>query len=240
MTLGPPFALSRFSYVAPAGDDAVLKVVPADDDESTHEPEALALWDGDGAVRLLRNDPPRRAMLLERARPGTDASALADGDALAVAADVATRLWRPAAARAPFDRIGDRVPAWLDQAGDGDLVRVAKRMFASLTVRHELVVHGDFHHHNLIRDGDRWLAIDPKPMLGEREFDVVTLMWNPIGVAVTREHVERVTATFAAEGLDADRIRAWGIVRGTYLALPDAGNETNERQLQVARMLSGA
>ena len=70
LELGPPFALSRYSYVAPAGDDAVLKVTPPEDDESDEEADALALWDGDGAVRLLRRDRDRRALLLERARPG--------------------------------------------------------------------------------------------------------------------------------------------------------------------------
>ena len=72
--LGPPFALSRYSYVAPAGDDAVLKVTPPEDDESDEEADALALWDGDGAVRLLRRDRERRALLIERARPGQTTS----------------------------------------------------------------------------------------------------------------------------------------------------------------------
>jgi len=70
--LGPPFALSRYSYVAPAGADAVLKVTPPEDDESDEEADALELWGGDGAVRLLRRDRGRRALLIERARPGDD------------------------------------------------------------------------------------------------------------------------------------------------------------------------
>ena len=48
----------------------MLKVRPASDDESEHEAEALELWAGDGAVRLLRRDDRRRALLLERALPG--------------------------------------------------------------------------------------------------------------------------------------------------------------------------
>ena len=67
--LGPPFALSRYSFVAPAGPDAVLKVTPVEDDESDEEADALALWAGDGAVRLLRRDARRRAILVDRARP---------------------------------------------------------------------------------------------------------------------------------------------------------------------------
>ena len=113
--LGPPFALSRYSYVAPAGDDAVLKVTPTEDDESDEEADALELWDGDGAVRLLRRDRGRRALLIERARPGDDISGLPEDEATAVAVAVGTRLWRPAAE--PFRWIGDHVPRWLDQAG---------------------------------------------------------------------------------------------------------------------------
>ena len=78
LRLGQPFALSNYSFVAPVGDDAVLKVRPADDDESEHEAEALELWDGEGAVRLLRQSRERRALLIERARPGTDLAAIGE------------------------------------------------------------------------------------------------------------------------------------------------------------------
>ena len=47
--LGTPYALSRYTYVAPAGTNAVLKITPAEDDESDHEADALELWAGDGA-----------------------------------------------------------------------------------------------------------------------------------------------------------------------------------------------
>jgi streptomycin 6-kinase len=65
--LGERLLAGRFSFVAFAGDDAVLKVVPVEDDEADFEADALALLDGDGAVRLLRHDRARRAILIERA-----------------------------------------------------------------------------------------------------------------------------------------------------------------------------
>ena len=113
--LGEPFALARYSFVAPAGEEAVLKVTPPEDDESDEEAEALELWDGDGAVRLLRRDPTRRrALLLERARPGDDIAALSEEEATQIAVATGLRLWRPAAE--PFRWIGDHVPRWLDNA----------------------------------------------------------------------------------------------------------------------------
>ena len=128
--LGPPFALSTYSYVAPAGDDAVLKVTPPEDDESDHEADALAFWGGDGAVRLLRRDRDRRAILIERARPGSDISELPEDEATAVAVQVGLRLWQPAGE--PFRWIGDFVPRWLDTAeqrgGEGsELIPLARQ-----------------------------------------------------------------------------------------------------------------
>src|SRR5258705_13450239 len=87
--LGRPFALSRYSFVAPAGAGAVLKVTPPDDDEADEEADALALWGGDGAGRLLRHDRKRRALLLERARPGTGIATLPDAEATPIALPVA-------------------------------------------------------------------------------------------------------------------------------------------------------
>ena len=105
--IGSPFPLSNYSYVAPAGPDAVLKISSSDDEESVHEADVLELWAGDGAVRLLRTDRSRRALLLERASPGSDLAALESDTATTIGVDVAARLWRPAAT--PFRWIGDHV-----------------------------------------------------------------------------------------------------------------------------------
>src|SRR5918911_3301273 len=51
------------------GTPAVLKLIYPHR-ESEHEADALELWDGDGAVRLLARDDARNAMLLERCEPG--------------------------------------------------------------------------------------------------------------------------------------------------------------------------
>ncbi len=91
--LGEPFGLSYVSYVAPAGN-VVLKVAWEGDTESVHEGDALELWDGSGAVRLLRRSG--RAILEERAVPGDDISLLPDDEATEIAVNLASRLWRRA------------------------------------------------------------------------------------------------------------------------------------------------
>jgi streptomycin 6-kinase len=206
---GAPFALARYSFVAPAGDDAVLKVTPPEDDEADEEADALALWDGDGAVRLLRHDREHRTLLLERARPGDDLSRLPDEEATATAVEVARRLWRPAAA--PFRSIHDHVPRWLAAYPNAHAVE----LYRQLERRDDTLVHGDFHHHNVLRSERGWLAIDPKPMLGEPEYDVPSFLWNPLPIRL--RNVEARIAAFVAVGLDEERIRKWAVIRGSYL-----------------------
>jgi streptomycin 6-kinase len=208
----------------------VLKVTPVEDDESDEEADALALWAGDGAVRLLRRDARRRAILVERARPRSDLARVDEEEATAIAVDVATRLWRPAAA--PFRWIGDHVPRWLDNAArrGGPLVPHARSLYDPLNVGRETLVHGDLHHHNLLAAGARYLAIDPKPMLGEPEFDVYSYLVNPLGSHMRRDVTEARLAAFAAAGLDDGRMRAWAVIRGAYLS-------SNPQHLEVLRAL---
>ena len=225
LDLGPPFSLSRFSYAAPAGDDAVLKVLLLDDDESDHDADALALWAGDGAVRLLRHDRERRVFLMERARPGIDIAKLPEDEATAIAVEVGLKLWQPAAA--PFRWIGDHVPGWLDWAertpGEwNELIPLARELYASLDVGRSTLVHGDFHHHNILDGGDRgYLAIDSKAILGEPEFDVWPFLRNPLTYRMKLDVTERRIAAFAAAGLDEERIRQWAVIRAAYLGADD-------------------
>jgi streptomycin 6-kinase len=223
LRLEAPFPLARYSFAAPAGD-AVLKVTPASDDEADEEADALALWAGDGAARLLRADRARRALLLERLRPGTDLAERSDATAIAV--DVGLRLWRPAGA--PFRSIDDHVPRRLGNAererrAGSELVPLARRLYARLAAPRRTLVHGDFHHHNLLdAGGGRFAAIDPKPMLGEPEYDVATFLWNPLPYRLRLDETERRLAAFGAAGLDEERMRAWAVIRGAYLgADPD-------------------
>jgi len=144
--------------------------------------------------------------------------------------DVALRLWRSAGE--PFRWIGDHVPRWLDNADrDGHvLVSLARALYASLDVARATLVHGDFHHHNLLLHGDQWVAIDPKPMLGEPEFDVPSFLWNPLSYRMRLDVTERRLAAFAAAGLDGARMRAWAVIRGAYLG-------ADENEAQVLRAL---
>jgi len=230
--LGEPFPLARYSYVAPAGPDAVLKVTPSADDQADHEADALVLWDGRGAVSVLRHDRARRAVLLRRASPGDDLARLDDDVATEIALGVARRLWRHAGA--PFRRIGDHVRKELERPGvepSSRLLPTARSLFAGMNVGADVLVHGDFHHHNVLSAGSEYLAIDPKPMLGEPEYDVASLLWNPISYRMRRDVTRRRLAAFAAAGLDEERVRAWAVIRASFLGLNEEKTSVLEKLL---------
>jgi streptomycin 6-kinase len=224
LMLGQPSQLSNYSYVAPVSTDAVLKIAWQNDDESIHEADALELWAGNGAVRLLRADRSRRALLLERASPGGDIADLETVEATTIAVDVALCLWRPAAQ--PFGWIGDYVQQSLAEADPQSaaaqrLLEHGRRIFDEFKVGDGFLIHGDLHHHNILAAGARYVAIDPKPMLGEREFDVPPFLWNPLGSLMTQPETERRLAAFADAGLNPTRMRQWALIRGAYQCVGD-------------------
>jgi streptomycin 6-kinase len=120
-------------------------------------------------------------------------------------------------------------------------VSTARTLFASLSFAETTLLHGDYHHYNVLRSGDGYVAIDPKPLVGEPEFDVPPFLWNPIGkVPPTVEQTMRRISAFATAGrLDPERIRSWAIVRGVCLGLPLSVGETEETspQLRTVRQL---
>ena len=94
---------------------------------------------------------------------------------------------------------------------------LARELYDSLDVGRDVLVHGDFHHHNVLRSARGWLAIDAKAMLGEPEYDVPSFLWNPMPYRMILGLTERRLAAFAAAGLDEERMRKWAVIRGAYL-----------------------
>lgn len=215
VVLEEPFELSSVSYVAPAGD-AVVKVPWEGDTESLHEPDALELWNGVGAVRLLRRSGS--ALLEERALPGDDLSHLSEKEGTAIAVNLAHRLWRPASA--PFRPVLSEVPRWLNEGerSGNPLVPLARELLGELATSPLWLVHGDFHHHNILQRANEYVAIDPKPYVADREYDIPSFLWNPRTNRMDDPNqTERRISAFVSSGLDDFLIRAWTVIRGAYL-----------------------
>ena len=48
------------------------------------------------------------------------------------------------------------------------------------STKKNVLLHGDLHHENLLKNNNGWLAIDPKGFIGDPAFDVSAYIHNPI------------------------------------------------------------
>jgi streptomycin 6-kinase len=162
----------------------------------------------------VAHDPERWALLIERCRPGTQLWALPDDKATAIAAGVLEQLWVPAGE--PFRRLEDEAARWADELPsrglDPALVDRAVSFLreAGPTQRESVLLHQDFHGGNVLESARGWLAIDAKPLVGEREFDVASLIRDRR--PTTKKEMER-RLDYLVDRLDLDpeRTRGWAI-----------------------------
>jgi streptomycin 6-kinase len=209
---------------------AVLKLHEDVEDESEFEHLALQHWHGNGTVLLLRADPRRRALLLERLH-ARDLTTVPVIEACEVVAGLYPRIHVPALPQ--LRTITSYVERWTDDLEalplDAPIPRRMREQCISLArdlvadpASTGVIIHGDLHYENVLA-GDRepWLVIDPKPMSGDPHYEPAPMLWNrwdELGDNL-RDGIRRRFHTLVdAAGLDEDRARDWVVVRMVHNA----------------------
>jgi streptomycin 6-kinase len=214
--------------------EVVLKMgVPNSDMES--EIAALRLFNGEGACRLIDYDEEKSWMLMERLRPGVMLSTLEnDEEATHIAADVIQKIWRPA----PKDDVFIRLSDWFDglkslrsmfNGRTGPLSeklveRVEHSVKDFLTENHKpVLMHGDFHHFNILSSERGWLVIDPKGVIGPACYEVGPFLINPWGDLLSGKNYRQMTKRridilHEQLGFERKRIREWGLAHAVLSA----------------------
>jgi streptomycin 6-kinase len=227
LRLGEPYLQGAGGFTAPAelgdGTPTVLKLV-FPHRESEHEADALAAWDGEGAVRLLARDDEHYAMLIEQCEPGTPLAATGADRALDVLIALLPRLWKRAGE--PFHTLADEATWWASylpeqwtRAGppfERSLLDAAMDALRTLppTQGEQVLLHQDLHAENVLASRrEPWLVIDPKPLLGEREFAVAPIVRSFELGHGKREVLHRFDRLTAELGLDRERARGWTIAQ---------------------------
>jgi len=223
--------------VAPDGP-AMLKI-GFPHDESEHEHLALQHWQGRASVRLLRADPHRSALLLERLQT-RDLTSSWDIEACQIIGSMYPSLHVPALPQlrtltSYIDRWTERLAVLPRSAPlPGRMIEHAVslgRDFVADPASTGTLIHSDLHYENVLAttrtDGPDWLAIDPKPISGDPHYEVAGLLWNrwdeltnaPGGTSIRDGIRRRFHATIDAAELGEDRARDWVIVRMLHNAL---------------------
>jgi streptomycin 6-kinase len=250
LALETPYEGANVSYVAPAirGAERVVLKVQWPDPESMHEADALKVWDGAGAIRLLAHDPQRHALLLERCVPGTCLADARDVDRLGVLIAMLPRLWKLAGA--PFRSLAEEAREWratlrADWEACGKpcerrLVDAAAEFIAELVDDQgdQVLLHQDLHGENVLAaEREPWLVIDPKPLAGEREFSLAPIIRSAELGHSRADVFHRLDRLSAELGLDRRRACRWAIAQ--TVAWSFDGSDAR-RHYETARWLLGA
>jgi streptomycin 6-kinase len=216
-----------------SGRPAVLKV-GWPHEEAQHEHLALQHWHGRGAVQLLRADPHRFALLLERLHP-EDLGDLWDVEACEVVGGLYARLHVPAPPQ--LRTLTSYVERWAgeleglprDAPVPRRLVEQAASLGRDLSRDEQSVgrmIHTDLHYANVLA-GDRepWLVIDPKPLSGDPHYEIAPMLWNRweelVGAPQSvRDGIRlRFHTLVDVAGFDERRARDWVVLRMMVNAL---------------------
>jgi streptomycin 6-kinase len=245
----PPYPHSFVSIVFPVtlrdGSPAVLKI-QWPHSESEHEHEALRAWNGRGAIRLFEFDPQEHALLVERCEPGDHLSTVGAEQAIEILTEMLPRLWVPAGP--PFRALVEECAAWRRQLPS--LWERAGRPFENAMLEsaleamdrlcgaqaEQVLVHQDLHGDNVLSAArEPWLAIDPKPLAGEREFSLAPIIRSyEFGHSRTAV-VHRLDRLSSSLGLDRERCRLWTLVQ--TLAWGFEGTVAYDQHMETARWL---
>jgi streptomycin 6-kinase len=180
---------SLIGFGVSAGVRVVLKITKTSGDES-HSGKVLRAFAGAGAVRVYESETD--AVLLERLEPGEHLVNLVkrgeDDEATKILAQVIAKLAHHEAPPecptvADWGRGFDRYLESGDRQIPRELVLDAQNRYQELTAsqRTTMLLHGDLQHYNVLFDKERgWIAIDPKGVVGELEYELGALLRNPV------------------------------------------------------------
>jgi streptomycin 6-kinase len=163
-------------------------------------------------------------MILEKVLPGEKLSLLPnDEESTIIMSQVMKNLWTKAPINSCIPTIYQREEDFKqirieNKNGIGPLSKEmlieAEEIFSKLTstIKDQFLLHGDFHHYNVLSaKNNTWVAIDPKGLIGEREYDVIQFLMNKLPVDKIVDVIDRRIDILVGQlDLNKERILLWG------------------------------
>lgn len=186
------FSNLSYHFVAPCvlenEKTAVLKIgFPEENSPIFNEAEMLKLYGGRGAVKFLKLDENRLALLLEKLEAGKHLKDVFQNDeakSIEIAAEILRKIKRKPPENHNFVFLEDWFRGF-EKASDTDFpaepIKKARRFYEDLSNGETFLIHGDFHHENILSAGGQsFLAIDPKGVIGQIGYEIGVFLNNHV------------------------------------------------------------
>ncbi|HHT0594180.1 TPA: aminoglycoside phosphotransferase family protein [Legionella anisa] len=231
-----PVPNMTFNYVAKAtleGDPPVVLKISYDKKSIENEKQALMNLDSQGSIKLIDYNSRYNALLVQQAIPGVTLKSLYPAQ-IDYVMDCYVQTMQKLhnkhlVKKQNYHHIADWLKALDAPASDQIPLSILNR---AIDLRNKLLssiktpvfLHGDLHHDNILKHGNEWLAIDPKGVVGEAEFEIAAFDFMYITELATTVNVkkifaERIDLLAHKSNLDAQRINDWVFVRLVLMAV---------------------
>ncbi len=224
-----------FNYVAKSVTNTNVPVVlkiSCDDKSLSDEIQALKYFDGSGSIQLIAHNEEYHALLLQQAVPGITLKSLYPSQIEYVMdryIDIMKKLHdKHLSNKDNYRHISDwllAIDSLKDHSCPSHLVKKAIALKSELlaSISTEIFLHGDLHHDNILKEGDHWLAIDPKGIVGEPEFEIAAFDFMYINELANKNNVKnifeaRIDLLAQKTNLNPQRIKSWVFVRLILMA----------------------
>lgn len=240
-----------FKYIAPVenlsygfvarvhykGNEAILKTCP---DPLTIQKEILWLSHFPQVTpQVFAHDKNCGAFLMQKLQPGILLKEMQkenDEEATRVICRLVREMQKMPAPKIPLPHLSEhRHISLLRGHFDEKLVEKAEALYRDLTkpTSSDVVLHGDLHHDNVLKQGADWKVIDPHGYVGDPVFEIAPLMYNPLDILPTLSRVNlrplllrRMSLIREETGFSLGHIQAWSFCM-TMLSLAWTFEGTN-------------
>lgn len=260
---------SHMNYVASAhraSNQLVVLKIGCDPKEIAQEKTALDYFNktGTGAIRLLDSQLDQNALLLEQALPGNTLSSTVSSYLTGAYKPIKSFLdnYALVVKKLHFDKLptfeGEwpTIQDWLKDLEYPAETKYAQHWKTARLLKETLlqsmgpltVLHGDLHHENILQYNKTWVAIDPKGVLGEVEFEAAAfefsyvdkLAHHPQSHKSIQQHCIQLAERLQ---MNPSRLLQWTYVRLILMAtwmIQDNQDPTSALQLadQVHRLIT--
>lgn len=230
-----PVPNMTFNYVAKAlfhQQKPVVLKMSCDRKSLENEKRALLNLNRQGSIDLIDYNRKYNALLLQQAIPGMTLKSIYPAQMDYVMDCYIKTMFRLHHPNLPKRIKHPHISEWLNALDKPQVSRIPTALLSRAihlknkllsSLKTPILLHGDLHHDNILKHGNDWLAIDPKGVIGDREFEIAAFDFMYVSelanITDSKSIMEQRIEVLAQKSkLDAQRIKDWVFVRLILMA----------------------